>query len=279
MIQRIDSRLLGEITAHTRRLGVKRLFQSMGYERAGELPLVASRLEPLFSRPLRYLDIGSGDSVLPTYVLRKSSWDVTCIDKFAWVQKQHALARRAMRRAEYQSRFRVLEADFLQADLPAASFDVITNISVIEHFAGNEDSLAMERSARLLKPGGIYVLTTLINEGHFQEFFLRQSVYGNRYDSKPVFFQRHYDVASFDARVVRASGLKEEERLYFGDYGFQFCERFIIVPWPWKPLKVLYQWAVPTFARRFLTFRDYPVSRQDMHMYTASGVFVVLRRP
>ena len=278
MIQRIDQRLLRDLAAHTRRLGVKRAFQSMGYERSGELPLIASRLEPLFDSKLRYLDIGSGDAVLPSYILRRSAWDVTCVDKFSWVQKQHELARRAMPEGGYEQRFHVLESDFLATSLPEASFDVITNISVIEHFEGGEDSVAMEKSARLLRPGGLYILTTLMNEGHFKEFFVQNSVYGKRYQSKPVFFQRHYDVASLESRVLRPSGLVEKERLYFGDYGFQFCERFMVVPWPWKPLKLFYQWATPAFAARFISYRDYPVSRSDMHMYTASGVFVVLQR-
>jgi SAM-dependent methyltransferase len=278
MIQHIDKRLLRELAAHTRRLGVKRTFQSMGYERSGELPLVASRLEPLFGQKLRYLDLGSGDGVLPSFILRRSAWDVTCVDKFSWVQKQHGLARRAMPAGGYEGRFHVLESDFLATSLPESSFDVITNISVIEHFEGSEDSVAMEKSARLLRPGGLYILTTLMNEGHFKEFFVQNSVYGERYEAKPVFFQRHYDAASFEARIVKPSGLVEKERLYFGDYGFQFCERFMVVPWPWKPLKIFYQWAAPSFAARFMSYRDYPVSRPDMHMYTASGVFVVLQR-
>lgn len=180
--------------------------------------------------------------------------------------------------ADYENRFHIMENDFLDMELPPASFDVITNISVIEHFEGNKDSLAIEKSAKLLKPGGLYVLTTLINDGYFREFFLRKDIYGEEYNSKPVFFQRHYDVNSFKKRIIEPSGLAEKERIYFGEYGFQFGEYFMDTPWPWKPIKIFYQWATPFFSRRFLTYRDYPNSRKNMHMYTSSGIFVVLTK-
>lgn len=251
----------------------------MGYERCGEFPLIISRLKVLFPKKLRYLDIGSGASVLPTYLLKKTEWDITCVDKFSWVQRQHIYAQQIMKNEKYQSRFHILEQDFLETDLLADSFDIITNISVIEHFDDHADSLVMEKSAKLLKPTGIYLLTTLINDGYFKEFYLKKNVYGEKYNLKPVFFQRHYDVPSFEKRIIGVSGLEEKERVYFGDYDFQFFEHFIDVPWPWKPLKIFYQWTTPFWARRFLAYRDYPLTRANMKMYTASGIFVVLEKP
>lgn len=276
MIMPINFKLLNDLTSHTRHLGIKRFFQSTGYERCAEFPLVASRLEPLYSKKFKYLDIGSGQSIFPTYLLKRTAWDITCVDKFSWVQTQHEYARRVMGASTYKHRFHVLEQDFLEMELPEASFDIVTNVSVIEHFEDDLDIAAIKKSAMLIKPGGIYILTTLINDKYFKEFFLRKNVYGKNYQSDPVFFQRHYDVESFNNRIVRTSMLKERERLYFGDYGFQFSEKFMYVPWPWKPLKIFYQWATPFFARMFCSYRDYPISRPDMHMYTASGVFVVL---
>lgn len=278
-IERIDKRILADLSKHTRRLGFMRFVRSIGYERCAELPLVIQHLKPMFAQPIKHLDIGSGDSVLPTYILRNSAWDVTCLDKFSSVRVQHTYARRALTNKKGIDRLHVIEKDFLQQNLPEASFDVITNISVIEHFDNRKDMMAMEQSASLLKRGGKYLLTTLINDGHFKEFFLEESVYGNKYSTTPVFFQRHYDVASFDERIVRASGLKEAYRVYFGEYGFQFLDRFIDIAWPLKPVKTLYQWATPLFAHRYITYNDAPVSRANMRMYTASGVFVVLEKP
>ena len=276
MVGRIDPRLLRELSKHTRKLGIKRVLQGMGYERSAELPLMASLLEPQFRDHLQYLDIGSGEGVFPSFILRKSEWDVTCVDKFAWVQRQHEYARRVMNGRGYDTRLNVLQQDFMAVELPPESFDVITNISVVEHFEGESDTTAMQKSARLLRPGGTYIVTTLVNDGSYREFFLNHDVYGEAYARKPVFFQRHYDVPALEERVLLPTGLQERQRTYFGEYGFQFYQNFMNIPWPLKPVKVLYQWATPFFARRFLTYRNYPISRKGAHMFTSSGVVVVL---
>jgi hypothetical protein len=250
----------------------------MGYERCAELPLVASRLERKFGLKLRHLDIGSGEGVFPTYLLKNTKWDITCVDKSSSVQKQEVYAHRIMKGVDCADRFHVVEADLLALDLPPRSFDVITNISVIEHFEADKDSIAMEKSAKLLKVGGTYIFTTLMNDQHPKEFFVERNVYGQNYGSKPIFFQRHYDVASLNHRLIKPTGLLEKERVYFGDYGAQFFEHFIDIEWPWKAVKIAYQWLTPFFARRFLTYRDSPVENAEMRMHTASGVIVFLER-
>lgn len=278
--KKIDPVLLKELVAHTRKLDLRNFIfnSSMRFERCGELPYIVSKLQPLFGKKLNYLDIGTGNSAFPTYLLKKTNWDITCLDKHSWMNMQHGFADRVMGNTPYKDRFHVVEKNFLETELPAESFDVITNISVIEHFEGTSDSIAMEKSAKLLKPGGIYILTTPMNEGHFKEFYITQSVYGEKYKNKPVFFQRHYDVAGFESRIIKPTGLKEKERIYMGEYGFQFKETFIDPPSFLKPLKVLYQWAIPSFAKKFLTYRNKPVSRPGMKIYTSSAVLTILEK-
>lgn len=280
MIKTINKHFLNDIVSHTRKLSARNyvLNSSMRYERCGEFTYISEKLEPFFNDNLKYLDIGTGNSAFPSYILKKTKWDVTCLDKFSWVQMQKNFVKKVMGNEDYSSRFHIIEQDFIDAELPAESYDIITNISVIEHFEGTSDSLAMEKSAKLLKKGGLYILTTPINDKYYKEFFLNQSVYGEKFTDKPVFFQRHYDVASFDERIVKPSGLKEKERIYMGDYGFQFKESVIDLPMPFKPLKILYQWAVPHFASQFLTYRDYPVSRSNMKMNTTSAVITILEK-
>jgi len=272
---------LSEISAHFASLRPENRLHGLNYERCAELPFVIDRLRPLFGERLTYLDIGSGgESPLPTYLLRATQWEINCIDKFDWVRSQETYAARVMGRSA-SDRFSVQVDDLLTADLPESTFDVITNISVIEHFPGSTDSEAMVRSARLLKPGGTYVLTTLMNDGFFKEHFVQHGVYGEEYRAAPVFYQRHYDVAALEQRLLAPSGLREVERVYFGDYGFQFFERVLQrrLPGPLKPLRALYKWATPHFARRFLTYSDRPISRADMSTNTAAGVIVMLTKP
>lgn len=249
----------------------------MRYERCVEFPLIIEKLEPDFNRKLNYLDIGSGDSALPSYILKNSIWDVTCIDKYSWVIIQKDFAAKVLT-SKGLDRLKIIKGDFMNSDLPAESFDVITNISVIEHFEKENDSLGMKKSAKLLKKGGLYILSTPYNEGFYKEFFLKQNVYGTKYNSEPVFFQRHYDNESLEKRIIQASGLTELQKKYFGEYGFQFKEIFIDPTLFLKPLKIFYQWLSPYFAKKFISIENYPVSRKNMKIYTSAGVFLVMTK-
>jgi SAM-dependent methyltransferase len=274
---KIDAAVLAELNAVNRRLGLRRILKSIGYERSAELPFVINALRDRFSRPLRCLDIGTGDSVLPAYLLLNTSWDVTCLDKFRWVQVQHEYARRLALDQETMRRLHVVEEDLLAYE-PDAPFDVILSISVIEHFSDGLDAKAMSHSARLLNEGGVYVLTTLVNDGFPRDFYRRGEVYGSKL-GEMTFYQRHYDVASVASRLIAPSGLREVERKYFGEYGLPFGEWFIGPRLTRNPLKVFYQWLAPHFALRFLTYSDRPVSRPGMRVNTAAGVILMLVKP
>jgi ubiquinone/menaquinone biosynthesis C-methylase UbiE len=192
------------------------------------------------------------------------------------VKKQNVFSKKIDGGEIATRRFRVIEADLLEGNLPDESFDLITCISVIEHFENDTDSQAMRAAARLLRPGGQMILTTLVNEPYYAEFYLNRSVYGVKSNGSPVFYQRHYDVKSIAKRLIEPSGLTEKQRLYFGDYGFQCFEKVMQQP---KPLRVLYAWNTPRLAQQYLSYRSSPVSRKDMRMNTASGLIVVLEKP
>ncbi len=273
----INAELLYNIDAHAKRLQFLYRIKGFGYERAIELPLLAEKLQPLFDKPLRYLDIGTGPSIFPSWVASKTQWDVTCLDKFDWVKKQNEYAKKL---GLDPKRFHVVVRDFLEAELEPESFDVITNISVIEHFEGVLDSVAMEKSARLLKPGGMYLLTTPLNEGYARDWFLQQDVYGEKFTTEPVFFQRHYDVASFNRRIVQASELTERERVYFGDYEEPFFnDRIVDKSGLDKIKRTLLQMNTVKHALLHGSYRNTPVSMSGMKIYTSAGVCVVLTKP
>ena len=273
----INAELLYNIDAHAKRLQFLYRIKGFGYERAIELPLLAEKLQPLFDKPLRFLDIGTGPSIFPSWVASKTQWDVTCLDKFDWVKKQNEYAKKL---GLDPKRFHVVVRDFLEAELEPESFDVITNISVIEHFEGALDSVAMEKSARLLKPGGMYLLTTPLNEGYARDWFLQQDVYGEKFTTEPVFFQRHYDVASFNRRIVQASELTERERVYFGDYEEPFFnDRIVDKSGLDKIKRTLLQMNTVKHALLHGSYRNTPVSMSGMKIYTSAGVCVVLTKP
>ncbi|MCC7487566.1 MAG: methyltransferase domain-containing protein [Burkholderiales bacterium] len=273
----IDTATLAELNSLNRRLGIKRNLKSIGYERSAELPYIIALLRDRFSEPLRLLDIGSGDSIWPTYLLCESKWDVTCLDRYDWVEEQRRYMRRLGVSAETAARLHVVKEDLFdfQTEVP---FDVITSISVVEHFSGASDTAAMRRSSAMLRSGGIYVLTTPVNDGHFREFYRRGEVYG-AHGEEETFYQRHYDVASLQSRLIAPSGLSEMRRVYFGEYGYPFGEKFIFPRLRSNPLKVFYRWLSPAFARRFVSYSERPVSRAGMSVDTASGVILALTKP
>ena len=279
MAASVNGNVLGRIVSHHRRLGVRFILKGLSYERCAELSWVIDSLQPRFQERLTYLDVGTGESPLPTFLYANSNWDIACLDKVSWVRKQRRFAQLVTGRngdRRVARRFWVIEADLLNASLADESFDIITCISVIEHFEGSCDSAAIKACARLLRPGGRLILTTLINEPFFAEFYVKRSVYGNDFRGSPVFYQRHYDLRSVTERPIKPSGLVESHRVYFGDYGFQCFENVMQQP---KPLRAFYAWNAPWFAKRYLSYREHPVGRENMRMNTASGLILVLNKP
>jgi SAM-dependent methyltransferase len=278
---RIDGRILRAIWAHHRKIRPTNWLHGLNYERCAELPFIIEALRPRFTQSLDYLDIGSGgESPLPTYLLVNTPWRISCVDKFEWLNAQRASAAAVTGSEDGNGRFSLIVQDFLETSLPPASFDVITNISVIEHFEGTSDSDAMAASAKLLRQGGLYILTTLMNDLFFKEFHVPRDVYGEAYTSKEVYYQRHYDVAAVERRLIAPTGLREVGRIYFGDFGFQAFEQVVQLPLPGplKAVRALYKWATPLLAERFLTYRATPSSRAEMQMNTASGVIVIMTK-
>jgi 2-polyprenyl-3-methyl-5-hydroxy-6-metoxy-1,4-benzoquinol methylase len=275
MHQRVNQTLLASIVSQNRKLSLKSWWIGLPYERCAELPWIVEYLQPRFEEKLNYLDIGSGESPLPSYLHCHTDWDITCIDKCESVHTQLAFAQKTDRTCRAGANFQVIQANFVDAGFPTRSFDIITCVSVIEHFEGTSDSTAIKAMAALLRPRGVLVVTTLINDGYRLEFFVRKGVYGSPFDGSPVFYQRHYDVESFRRRIIEPSGLNEHTRLYFGDYKFQWFERLLQQP---RPVRLLYAWQTPKLASLGLSYRPYPISRKNMDMNTSSGVISVLEK-
>ena len=162
--------------------------------------------------------------------------------------------------------------------LPQKSFHVITNISVIQALR-RQYRFPGYGALRQAPEAGLYILTTPFNSGRFREFqHVESSVYGEKYEAKPVFFQRHHDECPSRSASCGRPRPQRERKAVLRRLRFSVYERFIWLPSVLKPVKASYQWASPYFARRFISYRDYPVARDDMKMCTASGVFIVLEK-
>ena len=269
--------MLNDILKHYSSLRLKHRFLPLNYERCFELPWVWSVLKSVSKNDVSYLDIGSGgESPLPTYVSKHKNWNVSVIDKFSWVLAQEDFYKKLPFPKAKTFKVEVVDLFDFKKD-NNESYDVITCISVIEHFEGGSDSDAIEIIYDLLKPGGLLILTTPLNEGYHKEFYVKKDVYGDVYAEKSVYYQRHYSVKSFEERIISRRRWEEIERIYFGDYGFRAFENlFARMP---KAIRVFYRFFMPSLAKLFISSNTYPISKENMSMNTESGIAVVLRKP
>ena len=98
-----------------------------------------------------------------------------------------------------------------------ASFDLITNISAVEHFTGDGDIAFVRQAARLLKDGGRLFLSFGI--GPYREW------------DWEWLFCRTYDAQALWDRLVAPSGLEVETTMYFeAETTRRFSERWFRLP-------------------------------------------------
>ncbi len=106
------------------------------------------------------------------------------------------------------------------ADQPEA-WDCIWSISVVEHIDGSiDDTAAVKLMYGALRPGGRLVITVPVDRA-FRDEFRESDTYGTsvrRDDAGCVFFQRWYDEAALEARLVAPlEGAEVIRRGWFGE--------------------------------------------------------------
>lgn len=99
----------------------------------------------------RALDVGCGDGALVRRLASRAG-EVTGVDASA------PMVAEARERNAGVGNVRILEGDFLAADLPAGGFDLVCSVSVIHHM---DFATALTRMRELLRPGGVLVVVSL----------------------------------------------------------------------------------------------------------------------
>jgi SAM-dependent methyltransferase len=221
-----ELRLLDKLAHLKRRLGLKALLagdvklgavallQGIGFYRCWELPLVVSYFSPAPSA--KVLDVGSLRSILPLYWALRGH-QVWVMDIDPGVKVQHNYARYLGRPDLVDGGLYVAVQDATQTDFAAASFDLITNISAVEHFTGDGDIAFVKEAARLLKDHGRLFLSFGI--GPYREW------------EWEWLFCRTYDGKALWERLIEPSGLEVEATMYFeAEATRRFSERWFRLP-------------------------------------------------
>jgi SAM-dependent methyltransferase len=149
------------------------------------------------------LDVGS-PKLLGLYLGVKTRAQLTLTDisevnideyRLMW----QALKKRAKGRADFS-----LE-DARNINFPDASFDVVYSMSVLEHIEGEGgDSAAVAELLRVLKPGGLLVLSVPFGSTYVEQKRVGFAGAARKTgDQEVYFFQRIYDSAAFERRIMR----------------------------------------------------------------------------
>ena len=219
------------------KLGPKWFIKGVNYWRLVEYPWVANQLNLVPDGKL--LDIGSASYNLVPLLLAKEGYSVYATDIDSRVQR--------LKKVFPYKNLVVEEQDATNLGYDQCSFDNITAISVIEHIPNDGDTLAIKQMARVLRKGGRAIITVPFNK-EYKETFVKKDVYSKEFTGEPIFYQRHYDRASLNARLIKPSDLKLAHIEYFGERIFHFENFFDRLP---LALTIPIRWLMPLFTKLF----------------------------
>ena len=239
--------------------GIKRIVEGIEYFRCLEDPLVFNNLE-LYSG-LKLLDIGSSNTTFPLFASSRGVqvWATDIDDRVLKLRDDAEKLEIANFHAEIQDARNLLYSD--------NCFDQISAISTLEHIPNDGDFIAIKEMSRVLKRGGIMVIT--VPYGSF-EYERQQHV---------SYFQRVYDEESVYKRLIEPSGLKVERIEYFGETKYNFTKYWQKIP---SLLRIPFLWARPIFSKLFLgVVKDVDsLSREEKNVFMKTGgVCLTFKKP
>jgi SAM-dependent methyltransferase len=162
----------------------------------------ARQAESVLSPGKVHLDIGSGSSLVPTFLYQRRG-ATTYATEMDPVYLKRQQEYKATLQIPANSKFHVRSEDATALSFGDGTIDLVTAISTIEHIPGDGDSRAMREFARVLRPGG-RVVVTVPTSPVYQEADSTFYYYG---------FERRYDVAALRQRLDGA-GLELVDELH-----------------------------------------------------------------
>ena len=187
------------------RFGLARLILPVSYWRYAEFRYVVGAID--CPAGARVLDLGSPKD-LALFLARRRDYSVVTTDIVpATVERSQRAATALGIAGDGPGRVISEAQDGRKLGYPDSSFDAAYSVSVLEHIPDAGDTTTIQELVRVVKPGGLVVVTTPY-AAEYRETMVRRSVY-ERNVSKPgesLFYERHYDRASLAGRLLEPAG-------------------------------------------------------------------------
>jgi SAM-dependent methyltransferase len=196
--------------------GLKSLLLPVEYIRCAETRYILQHLDVQSGH--RVLDIGS-PKLLSLFLAARLRAEVHATDLLDYFFETYERYSRVALGRDH-GRYHMAREDARSLTYPSAHFDRVFALSAIEHIPGDGDSSAMQEIGRVLAPGGIACITVPWRDtGYVEEFKQRgdPDAYWAPGDADRVFYQRGYDRATLERRLVQPSGLTRVDLSFWGE--------------------------------------------------------------
>lgn len=238
------------------RLDFREKVRGVDYFRFYEFPTFYRLME--MGAASQVLDLGCGRSLFPLFCAARHPETVyTTLDidpgAVAWQE-------RMKQRVSPLENLRILEGDSTSMSFDSDSFDRVVNLGSIEHIPDDGDRMTAAEMGRVCRPGGLLV------------FSIPYSFEGCEQDTTDHWegFERRYDDAMLEDRIILPSGCTEVSRSYFGEPERRFSEMWYRLPFV---IRTPFRHLAPFASLRYLRTMD----RADRR--NACGVQLVLQKP
>jgi SAM-dependent methyltransferase len=196
-------------------LGLKRLALPVSYWRSVEFAYVWRQLA--LPAGARVLDLGSPKD-LAAMLARHRGYQVTATDILPEaIRLSERYARAQKLEGQRPGRVHSEVQDGRALTYPDASFDAAFSVSVLEHIPDHGDTEALAELIRVVRPGGLIVVTVPFDR-RYRETFVDGPVYERApVASERLFFERHYDRDTLATRLLNAGGADLVDLRFWGE--------------------------------------------------------------
>lgn len=192
--------------------GIARIFCPIHYTRYAELPIALEMLKP--SSGERVLDISS-PKILPIFYAAHYKSDVYTTDILDQPIEEASFFRKKLG----LDNLYVQKEDARRLSFPDNYFDKVFSVSVFEHIAPAKkgEIPAIIEAARVLRQGGIVVLTLAFCRKYTEEYKQGAVYEREAKNTEKLFFQRFYDESALEENILKPSGMQLMEKIYIGE--------------------------------------------------------------